>query len=241
MSLDGRIQRLIDIMRDGTERAAKTGDLIMRVQRIGVEGVAQAERPGQCASHFPGVLRVDIEIEKVERLICVRRERLRRGVRDSIDKLLQVRVGHGGNRAFSEVIVVQAEDAGIGSKPQLVSAAAPGKIVVDEKARGAPALNPGIVQPSDGREGICAGALQHDRKRGKRLLKVARPKQAFIPGECGIEVVHQVLREHVRVSCREGVERLRGNRIEQRVDGVGVGSLHARVGLKTKPGRIFLD
>src|ERR1700724_2685187 len=62
MSLDGSIQRLSDIMGDGTERAAKTSDLLMPIQRIGVEGVAQAERPGQRASHFPGVLRVEIEI-----------------------------------------------------------------------------------------------------------------------------------------------------------------------------------
>ena len=31
MSLDGSVQWLIDIMRDGTERAAKTGNLIMRI------------------------------------------------------------------------------------------------------------------------------------------------------------------------------------------------------------------
>ncbi len=159
MSLNGLIQRLIDIMRDGTERAAKTGDLIMRIQRIGVEGVAQTERPGQFASHFPGVLRVDIEIEKVEGLICVRRERLRRGVRYSVDELLQIRVGHRGNRAFSEVVVVQAEDTGIGSEPQFMSAMTPGEVVVDEKAGCAPALNPGVVEPSHGREGIRAGAL----------------------------------------------------------------------------------
>ena len=240
MSLNGGVQRLIDIMRDGTEGAAKTGDLIMRIQRIGVEGVAQTERPGQCASHFPGVLRVDIEIEKVEGLICVRRERLRRGVRYSIDKLLQVRVGHGGNRAFSEVVVVQAEDTGIGSEPQFVSATAPGEVVVDEKAGCAPALNPGVVQPSDGREGIRAAALQHDRERRKCLLKVAWPKQALVPGERRIEVVHQVLREDVRVSCRERIERLRGKRIEHRVDGVRVRGLQTGVRLKTKPGRVFL-
>ena len=240
MSLNGCVQRLIDIMRDGTERAAKTGDLIMRIQRIGVEGVAQAERPGQCASHFPGVLRVEIEIEKVEGLICVRRERLRRGVRHSIDKLLQVRVGHGGNRAFPEVVVIQAEDAGIGSEPQFVSAAAPGEVVIDEKPGGAPALNPGVVQPSDGREGVRAAALQHDRESRKCLLKVAWPKQAFIPGERRIEVVHQVLREDVRVSCRERIERLRRNRIEHRVDGIRVRGLQPGVRLKTKPGRIFL-
>src|SRR5271155_4333446 len=139
MSLNSGVQRLIDIMRDGTERAAKTSDLIMRIQRIGVEGVAQAERPGQFASYFPGVLRIDIEIEKVERLISVRRERLRRGVRHSINKLLQVRVGHGRNRTFSEVIIVQSEDSRICAKPEFVSTMIPGEIVVDEKPRRAPA------------------------------------------------------------------------------------------------------
>ena len=84
MGLDGLVQRLTDIMRDGIERAAKTGDLIVRIQRIGVEGVAQAERPGQFTSYFPGVLRVDIEIEKVEGLIWVRRKCLRRGIRHSV-------------------------------------------------------------------------------------------------------------------------------------------------------------
>src|ERR1035441_387828 len=83
MSLNRCVQRLIGNVHDGTERTAKTGNLIMRIQRIGVEGVAQAERPRQFASHFPCVLRVDIEIEKVEGLIRIRRETLRCGVRYS--------------------------------------------------------------------------------------------------------------------------------------------------------------
>src|SRR5580700_1593611 len=112
MSLNNGVQRLIIVL-DGTEGAAKTSDLFMWIQRIGIEGVAHTERPGQSASHFPGVLCIDIEIEKVERLIYVRRERLRRGVRYSGDKLLQVRIGHSGNRAFSEVVVVQAQDTDI--------------------------------------------------------------------------------------------------------------------------------
>src|SRR5271167_1390014 len=146
-------------MRDGTEGTAKTAYLLMRIQWIGVEGVAQAERPGQFASYFPGVLRVDIEIEEVEGLICARRESLRRGVRHSIDELRQGRVAHGGNCAFSEVIVVQAEDTGIRSKPKFVSAMAPSEVVIDEEPGCTPALHPGVVQPSDGREGICAAAL----------------------------------------------------------------------------------
>ena len=49
MSLDRGVQRLIDIMRDGSERAVKTRDLVMRIEWIGIEGVAQPERPSQLA------------------------------------------------------------------------------------------------------------------------------------------------------------------------------------------------
>jgi len=49
-------------------------------------------------------------MRKLKGFICVRRERLRRGIRYAIDELLQVRIGHGGNGALSEVVVVQAED-----------------------------------------------------------------------------------------------------------------------------------
>src|ERR1700683_3963276 len=212
----------------------------MRIQRIGVEGVAWTERPSHFASHFSGVLHVEIEIEKVKRLVGVRRERLRGGVSYSRDKLLQIRVGHRGDRAFPEVVVVQAEDAGIGSKSQFVSAMAPGEIVVDEKAGGAPALNPGVVKSSDGSERVRSAALQHDRKSRQCLLQITWPKQAFVPGECGIEVVHQVLGEDVRVSRSKRVERLRRKRVEHRVDGVRPRGWQSGVGLKTKPSRVFL-
>src|SRR5208282_1492469 len=180
-------------VRDGIERAAETGDLIMRVQRIRVAGVAQAEGPSQRASYFPGVLRIDIEIEKVEGLVGMRWKCLRHGARRAIDILLQVGVDDGGNCAFSEVIIVEAENAGIGSEPQFVSATAPGEVVVEKEAGGASALNPRVVQPSHGRERVRAAALQYDRKRRQRLLKVGGAKQAFVPRERGIEVVHQVL------------------------------------------------
>src|ERR1700691_1580592 len=222
MSLNRGVQWLIDIMRDGTERAVKTGDLIMRIQRIGVEGVAQAERPGQFASHFPGVLRIEIEIEKAEGLVGVRRERLRRGIRYSMDKLLQVRIGHRGNRAFPEVIVIQAQNAGVRAKSEFVSAMAASEVVVDEKPRGAPALDPAVIKSSDGREGVRSAALQYDGESGKLLLKVAGPEEAFVPGECGIEVVHEILGEYVRVPCGEGIKRLRRKRIKHRVDGIRV-------------------
>ena len=66
------------------------------------------------------------------------------------------------------------------------------------------------------------------------------PNRLFVPGKRRIEIVHQILRKDVRVSRRKRVERLRGNRVEERVDGIGVGGLQAGVGLKAKPGRVLL-
>src|SRR5258708_35419640 len=164
-------------MRDGIERSAKTGDLFMRIQWIGVEGVAHTKCPGKLPSHFPGVLSIEIEIEEVEGLICRQWKCLGRGGGHSIDELRQRRVRHSRNCALSEVIVVQTKDSVVRSKPQFVNGMAPSKVVVNEKARGSPALHPGIVEPSNRTERrIRAAALQHDRKRREGLLKVAWPE-----------------------------------------------------------------
>src|ERR1019366_7890780 len=99
--------------------------------------------------------------------------------------------------------------------------------------------NPGVVEPSYGREWRArAAALQNDRKCGQRLCEAGGPEQALIPGISGIEVVDQILRENVGVTRREGVERLGRNRIEAGADRIGVCRLQARVGLKAKPGDI---
>ena len=74
ISLNRGVQRLIDIMRDRIERAGETGNLIVRIQGIGVVGVAQTEGPGQLRGHSPGVLRVEIKIQKVERFDSALRE-----------------------------------------------------------------------------------------------------------------------------------------------------------------------
>jgi hypothetical protein len=81
-------------------------------------------------------------------------------------------------------------------------------------------------------KGIRAAALQHDRECGERLLKIARPEQASIPGKCRIEIIHQILRKDVRISRRKRVKRLRRNALNKRIDGIGVGGLDAGVGLK---------
>ena len=61
-SLNRGVQRLIDVVGDGSEGAVKTGNLVMRIVWIGVEGIAQTEVPGELGGHSPGILRIEIEI-----------------------------------------------------------------------------------------------------------------------------------------------------------------------------------
>ena len=151
----------------------------------------------------------------------------------------QGRVGNGGHRAFSEVVVIEPEDPRVGAEPQFVRTMAPCQIVVDENPSGATALDPGVVQSAERGEGsVRSDTLQNNWKCGQRLLKVAGAKQTLVPGESGVEVVHQVLGKDVRIACGKGIQRLRRNRVEQGIDRIGVGGLQAGVGLKTKPGRI---
>jgi hypothetical protein len=95
--------------------------------------------------------------------------------RHSINELRQRGVGHRRDRTLAEVIIIQAKDAGIGSKAEFVCAVGPSEIVVDKETGGAPSLDPGVVQSSDrGERGIRAAALHNDGKGGKRLLKIGR-------------------------------------------------------------------
>src|SRR5260370_42309837 len=100
-------------MRDGIERAPKTGDLLMWIQWIGVECVAQTECPRQLPSHSPRVLGIEIEIEEAEWFVRRRWKSLGCGRRDSIDELRQCRVCHGRNCALTEIIVIQTQDSGV--------------------------------------------------------------------------------------------------------------------------------
>ena len=83
-------------------------------------------------------------------------------------------------------------------------AMAPGKIVIDKEPGSTPSLDPSVVEPSQCREGcVRPAALKHNGKCGERLLKLGRSKEAFIPGKPWIEIVHEVLRENMRVSRRQ--------------------------------------
>src|ERR1700676_22131 len=166
----------------------------MWIQWIGIESVAQSECPGQFPSHSPGVLGIEIKIEEAEWFVRCQRESLGCGRRHSVDELRQGRVRHRRNCALPEIIVIETKDSSVRAKPQFVSAPAPSEIVINEEARGSPALYPSVVEPSNRSERrICTTALQHNRKCRECLLKVAWPKQALIPGKCWIEIVNQVL------------------------------------------------
>src|SRR5271168_4768927 len=97
MSLNGHVQRLIDIVRDGTERAAKAGDLLMRIELVGVQCVTHAEGPCQFACDLPGILHVEIEIDEVEWIVCSQGKSLALSECQSINKLRQGRIRDGGN------------------------------------------------------------------------------------------------------------------------------------------------
>jgi len=61
-------------------------------------------------------------------------ERLGRGGCHAVDELRQRRVGDSWHRTLPKVVIIQAKDANVRAKPQFVSAAAPGEIVIDEKS-----------------------------------------------------------------------------------------------------------
>src|SRR5580700_5093221 len=110
---------------------------------------------------------------------------------------------------------------------------APGKVVIDKKARGASPLYPCVVQSADRRERrIRAAALQNDRECGERSLEIRGPEQALVPRERRIEIIHEILGKDVRISRRKRVQGLGRKSVEQRIDRIGVSGLEPGVRLK---------
>ena len=103
--LNGGVQRLIYVMRYGSERPAKTSDLPMRIEWVGIERVSNSKSPSELLGHFPSVLRIHIEIQEVKGFVCKRRESFCCRGCDSLNVLLQGGVGYGGDRALTEVII----------------------------------------------------------------------------------------------------------------------------------------
>src|SRR5271170_595303 len=218
MGLDRRVQRLIDVMWNRSESPAQTPNLLMRIERIGIECVPDSKSPRQLLRHFPGVLRIQVEIQKIEGFVRRRRKSFRRRRSDSVNILWQRGVRDRRYRALSKIVVVQSKNPRIGSEAQFVRSVAPREVVVDEETRGFSSLNPRVVQSSQCREWrIRAAPLQHDGQRGQRLLKIRWAEQTRVPGKCRIEIIHEVLRKHVRISGGERVKRLWRDGVEQRV------------------------
>ncbi len=147
----------------------------MRIDWVPVVRCAHSKRPGQRSSRLPSVLRIDVQVKEVIRLGIGQRERFGGARCYPINELRQGRIVNHWNRALAEVIVIQAQDSGVCSKPQFVRPDAPSEIIVDEEPKSAPALNPGVIESAEGGKGrIRPAALQHDRKRVERLLKITR-------------------------------------------------------------------
>src|SRR5258708_27572483 len=149
------VQRLIHIMRDRIERAAQTSDMLMRIYWIGVKSVPYPERPRQLPGHFPGVLRIQVEIQEVKGFVCRRGKSLCCRGCDSINELRQGGVSHSWDGSLAEVIVIQPKNPSIGSKTQLVCPSAPGEVVIDKEPGGASSLDPsGVKYPDTGKKSI---------------------------------------------------------------------------------------
>ena len=99
-----------------------------------------------------------------------------------------------GTRALSEIEVVQTEDSAVRSKAKFVRSHCPGQVVVDEKARGAAPLDPGIVQTAQVVNGAFAPLPSSTIGNAASVFsKVGGTEEALIPGERRIKVIHQVL------------------------------------------------
>ena len=168
------------------------------IRGVRIQCVADTGRPGQLARELPRILRVEVKIERIERLIRGTRKSFRGGRGNTVDELRQSRIGHGWDSAFSEIVVVQKKNPGVRSEAEFVSAAAPGEVVIDEEPRGSPSLHPGVVQPPEGGEGcVRATPLKDNGKCCQRSLEIGWGEDARIPGESRIEVVDEVLGKNV--------------------------------------------
>ena len=206
VSLNRIAQRLVHIVRDGIERTLESRDLVVRVQRIGVEGIAYTDRPGYGRCNFPGVLCIEIQVQEVERLVTRCGEGLSCCRGNTVNELRQGGVVHRRDGALAEVVIIQAKDSDVRAEPEFVGAATPSEIVIDEEPRRAPALNPIVIESANrGERCVRAAAFEDDWKSSQRLLQIAWLEKTFVPREGWIEVVHQVLREDVGVSSGEGV------------------------------------
>jgi hypothetical protein len=167
---------------------------------------------------------------------CVTGKACRHGGRSAVGELREIVVDDGGHNALAEVVVADVEPARVLAELEAVAAARPDQVVVDLPLRHLAALGVGLVVAADGGEGrVGAAAGQHDGEGLKHLRVVVGQKEAGIPARAGVELIDQVRREQVRVAEHQRPLRLRRIRVEDGVDGVGVGGLQAGVLLEAVP------
>src|SRR3984957_5172811 len=118
MRLNHLVQWLIQIVRDRIERPVKARYGVMRIHRIRVVRIADAESPRKSMRHLPGVLRIEVQIEEVVRVRIDQRKGLRGCGCDAVNELRKGGVGHQRDHTLTEIIVVQVEDPAIGSETE---------------------------------------------------------------------------------------------------------------------------
>src|SRR5262249_39623386 len=124
------VDGLVHVMVYRCKRAGEARDGPVRIQRVGIVGSANAQRPSEPRGELPGVLGVEIQIQEVVWLRIGEWKGFRRGGCHAMDRLRQGGVGDEGDGSDAEVVVVEAEDPRIDSEAEIVSADGPGKVVV---------------------------------------------------------------------------------------------------------------
>jgi hypothetical protein len=117
VSLDRIAEWLIYIVRNSIERSPKACHLIMRTERVRIESVPDANRPCQLLRDLPCILRVKIDVQKIEWLVRIPRKRLGRGGSHAVNELGQVRICDDRNCAFAEIEVIQVEYSNVRPNP----------------------------------------------------------------------------------------------------------------------------
>ncbi len=233
---DDLIQRLIGFMRSIQEGAGRAAKEPLRTGDVGVPGYAHAVDEGRFQSRLVRVHHVVFEIADGHPFLQRDREVLLCGICGSISELRQVVVGDGRHSAFSEVVVAGIDTARIDTEVQRVPPSRPGQVVVDLPLRNLAPLRKRIVQATDSREGHAVAARgKHDGKGLERLRVIVRLEDARVPACAGVELIHEVRAEDVRVAHNQRALWLRRIGVKDGVDRIRPFRLQARILLKAVP------
>ena len=212
----------------------------MLIDDVGVPRRAQSSREREPRANAEGVHRVDVEVAIGYSFPLRHREGLRCCRGSAIGELSKVGVDHRGHNSLTEVVVAGVETARVHAELHAVPTASPYEVVIDLPLRDLAALRIRLIVAADSGEGsVGTAASKHDRKSLLHLRVVVGKKETRIPARAGVELVDEVGREDVRVSCDSGPLRLRRIGVEDWVDGVGVGRLESGVLLVLVPDAVL--